>query len=264
MGEKNRISRDVFDKYLIQLKKSYQLADWRTNRSYYRFFVFSVSVSALIGIVILLTVGREDFVAKAENHIIAVKPEEEQCRWRRERTLFILLEKGNSRLFSEKTLCEKKIEKQIKNLAEKSSNNRELDQTIREITDGYPLEMMAPAIARFDRDVAALIVGIAKKESNWGKHVPRDANGVDCFNYWGWKGAGSRGMAMGHGCFGSSDEAVAAVGNRLTELVAIKQTSEPKNLTVWKCGSSCAMDNQANVAKWVSDIDIYYKQIAKN
>ncbi len=142
--------------------------------------------------------------------------------------------------------------------------DQSLDQEIRDMTAGYPLEVMAPTIAEYDRNVAGLIVGIAKKESNWGKRVPVDVNGKDCFNYWGFKGAGSRGVAMGHGCFGSPEEAVHAVGNRIAELVDIKKTSEPKNMIIWKCGSSCATHSPESVRKWISDVDLYYRKIAKN
>jgi hypothetical protein len=128
---------------------------------------------------------------------------------------------------------------------------------------GYPIAAMVPAIAGYDRDIAGLIVGIAKKESNWGKRVPLDAAGEDCFNYWGFKGAGARGVAMGHGCFGTAEEAVQAIGKRLQQLVALRETSEPKNMTIWKCGSSCATHSPESVRKWVSDVDIYFRAIAR-
>jgi hypothetical protein len=137
-----------------------------------------------------------------------------------------------------------------------------LNTEIAFMTAGYPIERMAPAIAKYDREVAALIVGIAKKESNWGRRVPRSGDGADCFNYWGFKGAGSRGVAMGHGCFGSPEEAVEKVGNRIAELVQIRSTSEPKNFTIWKCGSSCSTHSDESVRKWVSDVDQYYRVLA--
>lgn len=137
----------------------------------------------------------------------------------------------------------------------------ELRATIESMTTGYPLAVMAPTIAEYDKEVAALIVGIAKKESNWGKRVPVDQSGADCYNYWGFKGAGARGVAMGHGCFGTPEEAVRAVGNRIAELVALRKTSEPKNFTIWKCGSSCATHSPESVRKWIADVDLYYRQI---
>ena len=131
------------------------------------------------------------------------------------------------------------------------------------IVSGYPIEAMVPVIAEYDRDIAGLIVGIAKKESNWGKRVPRTDEGDDCFNYWGYKGAGVRGTAMGHGCFGDPAEAVHTIGNRLQELVALRKTSEPANMTIWKCGSSCATHSPESVRKWIADVDLYFRQIAQ-
>jgi hypothetical protein len=137
-----------------------------------------------------------------------------------------------------------------------------LDSEIASLTAGYPIEQMAASIARYDRPVAALLVGIAKKESNWGRRVPRSDDGEDCYNYWGFKGAGSRGIAMGHGCFGSAQEAVEKVGDRIAELVDSRSTSEPRNFTIWKCGSSCATHSPESVRKWVSDVDQYYRLLA--
>ncbi len=134
---------------------------------------------------------------------------------------------------------------------------------LRAIVAGYPIESMVPTIAEYDREIAGLIIGIGKKESNWGKRVPRTETGEDCFNYWGYKGAGARGVAMGHGCFGEPAEAVHAIGNRLKELVALRKTSEPANMTIWKCGSSCATHSPESVRKWISDVDLYYREIAE-
>jgi hypothetical protein len=134
---------------------------------------------------------------------------------------------------------------------------------LRLIVSGYPIEAMVPVIAEYDRDIAGLIIGIAKKESNWGKRVPRTESGDDCFNYWGYKGAGARGVAMGHGCFAESTEAVHAIGGRLQELTRLRQTSEPANLTIWKCGSSCASHSPESVRKWISDVDVYFRAIAR-
>ena len=144
---------------------------------------------------------------------------------------------------------------------EQSTDTSEsLGKTMSVMVAGYPLEAMVPAIAQYDRVIAGLIVGIAKKESNWGKRVPV-LDDQDCFNYWGYKGAGSRGMAMGHGCFGSPEEAVTAIGERLKTLVALRQGSEPKHMIVWKCGSSCSGHSDASVKKWIADVSLYYDRI---
>jgi hypothetical protein len=144
-----------------------------------------------------------------------------------------------------------------------SGEKASFEAELRAIVSGYPIEAMVPVIAEYDRDIAGLIVGIAKKESNWGKRVPRTTGGEDCFNYWGYKGAGARGIAMGHGCFGESAEAVHAIGGRLQQLTALRHTSEPANLVIWKCGSSCAGHSPESVRKWISDVDLYFRAIAR-
>jgi len=144
-----------------------------------------------------------------------------------------------------------------------SNDRSELEAEIRVLVSGYPIEAMAHSLASYDREIAALLVGIAKKESGWGEHVPLDADGRDCFNYWGYKGAGTRGVAMGHGCFGSEEEAVRMVGNRLVELVAMRNTSSPENLIIWKCGSSCAGHSPESVRKWIADVSLYYDKLVR-
>jgi len=188
---------------------------------------------------------------------------DERCRLQADVTLFFALQEQGGEALQTAVPCEKNPQVFAK-VTEKVSHNSDktLDGTIREMVAGYPVERMVPAIAEYDRGVAALIVGIAKKESDWGRRSPRDMNGDDCFNYWGYKGAGSRGGAMGHGCFGSPEEAVAAIGDRLSQLVALRRTSEPKNMIIWKCGASCQGHTDASVKKWIADVSLYYDRIA--
>lgn len=136
----------------------------------------------------------------------------------------------------------------------------EFETELSRLVANYPISEMAPYIAGFDRQIAGLIIGIAKKESDWGKHSP-SKNGADCYNYWGYKGAGENGTAMGYACFGSSEEAVRVVGGRIAHFVG-KKMDTPSKMVVWKCGSSCSWDNPKNVQKWVSDVSVYYNQIA--
>jgi hypothetical protein len=128
------------------------------------------------------------------------------------------------------------------------------------LVDDYPIREMVPFITKKDRVVAALVVGIAKKESDWGRHAP-SKNGEDCYNYWGYKGAGGRGAAMGYACFESTEEAVKIVAGRIEHFVG-KNMNTPAKMVIWKCGGSCAWDNPANVQKWISDVSKYYNQIA--
>ncbi|MDP3956997.1 MAG: hypothetical protein Q8Q10_00650 [bacterium] len=187
----------------------------------------------------------------------------ERCRLQADVALFFALREQKASVLQADVSCEKKHPVLAGAPGKASRNSDEtLQSTIREMTAGYPVERMVLSIATYDRGVAALIVGIAKKESNWGKRVPLDAAGNDCFNYWGYKGAGSRGIEMGHGCFGSPEEAVAAVGDRLTQLVALRRTSEPKNMIIWKCGASCQGHSSESVKKWIADVSLYYDRIA--
>lgn len=139
------------------------------------------------------------------------------------------------------------------------SKTSELENELYEMVGDYPIKEMVPYIAKKDKRVAAFIVGIAKKESNWGKRVPTK-NGQDCFNYWGYKGAGENGIAMGHGCFATPEEAVNVIARRLEQLVG-KNLTTPSKMVVWKCGSSCAAHDPKAVKKWISDIDIYFNKI---
>lgn len=136
-----------------------------------------------------------------------------------------------------------------------------LERDVRKMVEGYPIERMMPYIVKQDKNTAAFIVGIAKKESNWGKRVPRLPNGDDCYNYWGYRGAGSRGKAMGHGCFGSREEAIDTISQRLDTFIEDYRFDTAEELVVWKCGFSCAGHSTASVDKWISDVGYYAEQI---
>lgn len=135
------------------------------------------------------------------------------------------------------------------------------ENEVRSLVAGYPIEVMAPYIAKQDRNVAAFLVGIAKKESDWGRHVPT-RGGQDCYNYWGYKGAGSLGSSMGYGCFSDPEEAIDVVGARLYTLVVEKKNTTPNDMVIWKCGSrSCAGHEPGSVVKWIRDVDVYYSRL---
>lgn len=144
-----------------------------------------------------------------------------------------------------------------------ASNLRQLafEHKMRTLVTGYPIEAMSTIISEQNKTTAAFLVSIAKKESNWGKRVPRAADGSDCYNYWGYRGAGSRGIAMGHGCFGSPEEAVGIVGGRLDTFVEEYKFRTPKEMVVWKCGFSCAGHSSVSVKKWIADVGYYYDQV---
>ncbi len=134
-------------------------------------------------------------------------------------------------------------------------------QEIAMILEGSPMEYMAEHIAQKDQRVAALIVGIANIESQLGLRSPSKA-GIDCYNYWGYKTSGTRGQAMGYACFGSREEAVDAIANRLGHFVHNTNSDTPAKIVYpWKCGGSCASHSPESVSRWIGTVNIYYSQI---
>lgn len=136
----------------------------------------------------------------------------------------------------------------------------EFEKRIRKMVKGYPIEKMVPEITKRDRIIAALLIGIAKKESNWGKRVPV-LNGEDCFNYWGYRGIRKRMGTGGHTCFDDRKDAVDTVAKRLETLVYEHKRNTPDKLIIWKCGSACHKDNPQAVRKWISDVELYFSKL---
>ncbi len=137
--------------------------------------------------------------------------------------------------------------------------DEEYEKNIREMVKGYPIEEMVPYILTKDRLTAAFLIGIAKKESNWGKRVPV-LNGQDCYNYWGYRGIRRMMGTGGHTCFNSREDAVDTVAKRLDRLIHSEQLNTPEKLVVWKCGFSCQGHSRESVKKWISDVDMYYSK----
>ena len=137
-----------------------------------------------------------------------------------------------------------------------------LEKKVGDLVHDYPIAQMTDIIAKQDKTTAAFLVGLAKKESNWGKRVPRADDGSDCYNYWGYRGAGSRGIAMGHGCFGSPEEAVGVVGGRIDTLVHEYKFQTAAEMVVWKCGWSCDGHSNQSVKKWIADVGFYKQKIS--
>ena len=139
---------------------------------------------------------------------------------------------------------------------------KDFEKEIRTLVSGYPIEKMVPEIVKKDRIVAAFLVAIAKKESNWGKRVPV-LNGEDCFNYWGYRGIRDRMGTGGHTCFNSPKDAVDTVAKRIEYLVSETKRDTPDKMVVWKCGYDCSWDNKNAVRKWISDVDLYFQKLNK-
>lgn len=200
--------------------------------------------------------------APAESASISIKETEDpaliRCRWQTDRQLLENI--GRSKDDEEKMDCSEYEQ----TVASGVTGKREIREKVIALAQAeYPIVDMADSIARYDDPIAGLIVGIAKKESNWGKRTPK-LRGEECFNYWGYRGPGNRGMTEdGYGCFEKPGDAVETIGNRLVELSELRSTTEPANMVVWKCGSSCAAHSPESVRKWISDVDIYYRQFAQ-
>lgn len=137
----------------------------------------------------------------------------------------------------------------------------EYKDSVKKLVAGYPIEEMLPYIFEQDRIVAAFLVGIAKKESNWGKRVPV-LNNQDCFNYWGYRGVRRMMGSGGHTCFNSRKDAVETVAKRLNTLINSEKLNTPEKMIIWKCGFSCAGHSRESVKKWISDVDMYFRELS--
>ncbi len=138
--------------------------------------------------------------------------------------------------------------------------DRALEKKIRQLTKGYPIEEMAPEIAKQDDEVAAFLVAIAKKESNWGKRTPK-YKGKECYNYWGFRRKRLLMGSGGHTCFDSPEEAVRVVADRLEDLIA-KKIDTPREMVLWKCGR-CNGPASAGAGKWIADVGLYYNKMMR-
>jgi hypothetical protein len=150
-----------------------------------------------------------------------------------------------------------------KRLAEEAilKQQKEFELKIREMVTGYPIEKMAPFIAKEDPLVAAFFIAIAKKESSWGERVPVNG-GSDCYNYVGFRLKTKEMGSDGHSCFSSPKEGFEVTVKRIKALIYKENmTTAKKMVSPWKCGYDCSWDSEEAVQKWVSDVDYYLKQV---
>lgn len=146
---------------------------------------------------------------------------------------------------------------EIKAASLKPKEPSELNKKIISIVKDTPMEKMADDIAAQDKLVAAFIIGIAMKESKFGTYAPKK-NGVDCYNYWGYRGKENP-TVSGYSCFGSPSHAISVVGGRIESMVN-RGARRPADMISWKCGSTCAGHDPESVTKWIEDVAInYYK-----
>lgn len=139
-----------------------------------------------------------------------------------------------------------------------AKNTTQLERDLKKMVKGKPIETMVPYIAQKNKKVAAYLIAIAKKESNWGKFSPKK-EGRECYNYWGYRGSYNQ-TDSGYSCFDSPRQAVGVVGKRMGELIAMGDGT-PRAMSVWKCGYDCSWDNPTEVNKWVKDVGYYYQNI---
>lgn len=136
-----------------------------------------------------------------------------------------------------------------------------LKKELQTLVKGHPIENMIPYIAVKDKTTVAYLIGIAKKESNWGKRKPV-LDGQDCYNYWGFRAKRDRMGSGGHTCFDSPKDAVNSVANRIDQIIERNEVKSAKNMIVWKCGSDCSVTGgQAAADKWIKDVDRYAKKV---
>lgn len=142
--------------------------------------------------------------------------------------------------------------------ADAKLENGQFANELYEIVGDAPIREMVPFISQREEKVAAFLVGIAKKESSFGLASP-SKDGETCYNYWGYKSSGERGTAMGYACFGSAEEAIRVVGDRIEVLVNKQRNTPALMVDTWKCGKSCAGDPGA--PGWVSTVALYFEKI---
>ncbi|KKP93376.1 MAG: hypothetical protein UR99_C0052G0005 [Candidatus Moranbacteria bacterium GW2011_GWD2_36_12] len=167
---------------------------------------------------------------------------------------FDLVEEGNSAKLGKIVLNDNK-----KNFVQ-DKELQQFTQKLYDIVGETPIKEMIPFISQRDEKVAAFLVGIAKKESSFGLASPLK-DGETCYNYWGYKGSGGRGVGMGYACFASAEEAIKTVGDRIEVLVNKDRNTPARMVDTWKCGTSCAGDPGA--PGWTSTVALYFNQIVK-
>jgi hypothetical protein len=140
-------------------------------------------------------------------------------------------------------------------VAQKNTPSTQLENKIGTMVSGYPIEKMVPYISRQDKKTAAFLVGVAKKESNWGVYSPKK-EGKECYNYWGYRGTYNQTLS-GYSCFDSPKQAIQVVGRRIQELVN-QEVDTPNEMVVWKCGWDKNCHATSSAKKWISDVEIYY------
>lgn len=231
--------------FLRGARKALFCLDLKTLKSFFKAKKQNILIILIFLLLTGLFLSNWDFPVQAKNLEIKIKPNLD--------TVDPLAKIGESSLggkTSPKICSENETI-----LSAKSQEEKNKEAEYWNLVNGHPIETMIPAIAQKDKTVAAFLIGIAKKESDWGKHVPLK-NGKDCYNYWGYRGLENP-TDSGYSCFSSPEEAVSIVGGRI-EMLLDKKINTPERMIVWKCGSTCAGHDPAGVRKWISDVSKYF------
>ena len=155
---------------------------------------------------------------------------------------------------------EKPFEVEILSQFIDEGKQEKFEAEVKRMVAGYPIESMLPFIFEKDRITATFLIGIAKKESNWGRRVPV-LDGQDCYNYWGFRAKRRLMGTGGHTCFNGREDAVDSVSSRIENLIYEYERNTPEEMIVWKCGYSCAGHSPESVRKWIADVEGYYNAL---
>lgn len=202
--------------------------------------------------------SKEDEVKSGQNFFSKLfDPDENSVKWLMLALVlvFLIAFAMYSRIFADG--ISKKVDN-IKLVKVKNNHNKFLAEKIETLTAGYPIEKMTRYLSRENKEVAAFMVAIAKKESNWGKRTPK-YHGRECYNYWGFRAKRAKMGTGGHTCFDSPKDAVGTVSRRIEDLLS-KGVNTPQKMVVWKCGYSCGGHSSQSVQKWISDVSYYYNK----
>lgn len=179
-----------------------------------------------------------------------------------------IYEENGSAVKSPASIEASSVDSSVINLPEKMISPEEeekikkieaLRKDVISIIKNTPMEKMADDISKKDRAVAAFLVGIAMKESKFGKFSPKNAKGRDCYNYWGYRGKENT-TKSGYSCFESPSHAIEVVGGKIDSIVK-RGVKTPAAMISWKCGSTCAGHDPESVKKWISDVAINYYRL---
>jgi hypothetical protein len=205
------------------------------------------------GITLALSLGLF-FSALSDNRAYAEKNESSQPVSEAAIDPFNRIDKGIS------TVTEKeKVKKTCERTDPVIKLDTEFNKKFREAIGSRPMAEMVPFLSKLNRQTAAFLVAIAKKESDLGVHTPKK-NGRECFNFWGYRGKEDT-TESGYSCFASPEQAVEIVGNRIESLLD-KKIDTPSKMVVWKCGRDCeAAGGQAAANKWIMDVAGLYNKL---